>query len=52
MLIEELKDLWICQCGNWVDKEFKWCPDCCEDREKGVEEKTDLLPDCGFFANV
>jgi len=32
MLIEKLEDQWICSCGNWVDHEFTWCPDCCKDR--------------------
>jgi hypothetical protein len=32
MLVEELNDLWICSCGNWVDEEFHWCPDCCEEK--------------------
>ena len=32
MLIEKLKDQWICSCGNWVEWELSWCPDCCEDR--------------------
>ena len=32
MLIEKLRDQWICSCGNWVDWELSWCPDCCEER--------------------
>jgi len=32
MLVDALKDQWICSCGNWVDKAFEWCPDCCEDK--------------------
>jgi len=39
MLIEQLKDQWICSCGNWVDLAVTWCPTCCEDRElKRLEE--------------
>jgi hypothetical protein len=30
MLVDALKDQWICSCGNWVDQSFEWCPDCCE----------------------
>ncbi len=33
MLVEEMRDLWICSCGNWVGKTFTWCPECCEDRD-------------------
>ena len=32
MLVESLKEQWICSCGNWVDQAFTWCPDCCEDK--------------------
>ena len=32
MTIDKLKDKWICSCGNWIDNEFHWCPDCCEDK--------------------
>ncbi|MEJ2233212.1 MAG: hypothetical protein P8X67_04745 [Syntrophobacterales bacterium] len=32
MVVETLKDQWICSCGNWVDKRFQWCPDCCEEK--------------------
>ena len=32
MLVEALKNQWICSCGNWVDLAFSWCPDCCEDK--------------------
>ena len=32
MLIDRLRDQWICSCGNWVDEEFYWCPDCCEEK--------------------
>ena len=32
MLIETLKDQWVCSCGNWVDIAFHWCPDCCEEK--------------------
>ncbi len=32
MLVDALKDQWICSCGNWVDGAFDWCPDCCEDK--------------------
>jgi hypothetical protein len=38
MFIEELEDQWICSCGNWVDKEFNWCPDCCEEQLKSIHE--------------
>lgn len=31
MLIDTLKDQWICSCGNWVDRMISWCPDCCEE---------------------
>ena len=34
MLVEKLKDQWICSCGNWVDTAFTWCTDCCEDQEE------------------
>jgi hypothetical protein len=33
MLVEEMKDLWICSCGNWVARGLTWCPECCEDRD-------------------
>lgn len=32
MLVEALKNQWICSCGNWVDKTFQWCPECCEEK--------------------
>jgi hypothetical protein len=32
MLVEEMRDLWICSCGNWVASQLSWCPECCEDR--------------------
>jgi hypothetical protein len=32
MLVDALKDQWICSCGNWVDEAFEWCPDCCENK--------------------
>jgi len=32
MLVDALKDQWICSCGNWVDHSFEWCPDCTEDK--------------------
>jgi hypothetical protein len=32
MLVDALKDQWICSCGNWVDGTFEWCPECCEDK--------------------
>ena len=32
MLIKALREQWICSCGNWVDGELEWCPDCCEER--------------------
>ena len=32
MLVEILKNQWICSCGNWVDRQLSWCPDCCEER--------------------
>jgi len=32
MLVDALKNQWICSCGNWVDRTFEWCPDCCEDK--------------------
>jgi hypothetical protein len=32
MLVNLLKDQWICSCGNWVDEALEWCPDCCEDK--------------------
>jgi len=32
MVVDTLKDQWICSCGNWVDGTFEWCPDCCEDK--------------------
>jgi hypothetical protein len=31
MLIDSLRDQWICSCGNWVDRMIAWCPDCCEE---------------------
>ena len=43
MLVEVLKDQWICSCGNWVDLLFDWCPDCCEDKYvyfyRGIREE-------------
>lgn len=30
MLVDAMKDLWVCSCGNWVDGAFEWCPDCCQ----------------------
>jgi hypothetical protein len=42
MLREEMRDLWICSCGNWVARQLSWCPECCEDRDvHGTEEQTD-----------
>lgn len=38
MLIEEMRDLWICSCGNWVGRMLSWCPECCEDRYVHKEE--------------
>ena len=32
MLVERLEDQWICSCGNWVDEEMSWCPDCCDEK--------------------
>ena len=32
MLVETLKDQWICSCGNWVDLQLSWCPDCCKEK--------------------
>lgn len=32
MIIEKLKDQWICSCRNWVDHNFTWCPECCEEQ--------------------
>jgi len=32
MLMDTLKDQWICSGGNWVDRMISWCPDCCEER--------------------
>lgn len=32
MLIKKLREQWICSCGNWVDQELQWCPDCCEEK--------------------
>jgi hypothetical protein len=32
MIVEKLKDQWICSCGNWVDLQLSWCPDCCEEK--------------------
>jgi hypothetical protein len=42
MLVETLKNQWICSCGNWVDKTFHWCPDCCEEKlalKSGVQRR-------------
>lgn len=40
MLVEKLKDQWICSCGNWVGRQLTWCPECCEDRDADmVQEK-------------
>ena len=40
MLVEQLKEQWICSCGNWVDLAVTWRLTCCEDREfKRLEEK-------------
>ena len=42
MLVETLKDQWICSCGNWVDKTLHWCPDCCEEKlalKSGVQRQ-------------
>jgi len=30
MVIDKLKDKWICSCGNWVHNQFYRCPNCCE----------------------
>ena len=38
MLVETLRDQWICSCGNWVDRTFDWCPDCCEEKFTSVYE--------------
>jgi hypothetical protein len=38
MLVDKLREQWICSCGNWVDKEFHWCPDCCEDKLELIYE--------------
>ena len=32
MVIDKLKDKWICSCGNWVDRDFYRCSDCCEEK--------------------
>jgi hypothetical protein len=32
MLVDAMRDQWICSCGNWVDRSFEWCPDCCEEK--------------------
>lgn len=32
MLVEKLKDQWICSCGNWIGQALSWCPNCCEDQ--------------------
>ncbi len=42
MLMEKLKDQWICSCGNWVDGDFLWCPGCSEDRD-GEETGSHLV---------
>ncbi len=39
MLIEEMRDQWICSCGNWVGRQVTWCPECCEDRDVQKEEE-------------
>ncbi len=44
MLVEEIRDLWICSCGSWVGQAFSWCPDCLEDRE----EEEGLLSETQF----
>ncbi len=41
MFIEKLKDLWICSCGNWVDNDFVWCPDCCREKLELIDEPAD-----------
>lgn len=43
MLAEQLGDLWICSCGNWVGRMLSWCPECCEDRnvQKPVQEEAE-----------
>jgi hypothetical protein len=33
MLVEKMRDLWICSCGNWVPQGLTWCLECCEDRD-------------------
>lgn len=38
MLVEKLKDQWICSCGNWVDEELSWCPDCCQEHLESIHE--------------
>ena len=38
MLIDTMKDRWICSCGNWVHRMISWCPDCCEERAKIIYE--------------
>lgn len=38
MLIEKLRDQWICSRGNWVDRQLSWCPDCCEQRATNIHE--------------
>jgi hypothetical protein len=30
MLVDALRNQWVCSCGNWVDGAFEWCPHCCE----------------------
>jgi hypothetical protein len=48
MLMEKMKDQWICSCGNWVDGDFQWCPSCCEDQDGekagGHPRETDPAP--------
>jgi len=43
MLVRTLREQWICSCGNWVDRTFEWCPDCCEDKFSYIydEERRD-----------
>jgi hypothetical protein len=36
MLVRALREQWICSCGNWVDRTFDWCPDCCEDKSSYI----------------
>ena len=38
MLVEIMRDQWICSCGNWVDRQLSWCPDCCEEKLIVVRE--------------